>query len=148
MPKRHTGMAYVRLGTREIFRIHAACGTESDSAFHEKASINALFIVDALEASHDGPGGGLGHLRPRPRPVDRTRRPVPSRPTTASRRRPRLQLHRRVRAAAEAVDQQGEFSPSLPVSLSSERERESEREGGRVVDLKPWSVSSRVVCAR
>ena len=105
--------------------------------------MNALSIVDALEASH-GPGGGLGHLRSRPRPVGRPRRPVPSRPTAASRRRPRLQLRRRARAAAEAADRQGEFSPGRSVSLSSERARE----GGRVVDLQSWSVSSRVVCAR
>ena len=96
-----------------------------------------------LEASH-GPGGGLGHLRSRPRPVGRARRPVPSRSTVASRRRPRLQLRRQARAAAEAADRQGEFSPGRSVSLSSERARG----GGRVVDLQSWSASSRVVCAR
>ena len=133
-------MAYVRLGTRKILRTmrHAACGTESVKGQHQQLS-----FVDALEASH-GPGGGLGHLRSRPRPVGRPRRPVPSRPTAASRRRPRLQLRRRARAAAEAADRQGEFSPGRSVSLSSERARE----GGRVVDLQSWSVSSRVVCAR
>ena len=134
-------MAYVRLGTRKILRTmrHAACGTESVKGQHQQQ----LSFVDALEASH-GPGGGLGHLRSRPRPVGRPRRPVPSRPTAASRRRPRLQLRRRARAAAEAADRQGEFSPGRSVSLSSERARE----GGRVVDLQSWSVSSRVVCAR
>ena len=50
---------------------------------HEKASISALLIVDALEASH-APGGGLCHLLSRPTPVGRPTRPVPSQPTAAA----------------------------------------------------------------
>ena len=88
------------------------------------------------------PGGGLGHLWPLPRPVGRPRRPGAVPADRRSRRRPRLQLRRRARAAAETANRQDVSPLGRCVGRSVGRSVGS----SRAFDLPPWCALSGAVC--